>query len=132
MSFVDKDLLEPGCSVLLHNKVRTSHLSQPIDCPYLCVHTSADLALSSFRCAQIQCCIRSISLVSSSTPQRALLVISAHICSVRLACDLLRFLKPVCQRGLVSALCSSSPLVFCSSIGAVGGRYPVRRGRPAR
>jgi hypothetical protein len=24
MSFVDKDLLEPGCSILLHNKVRSS------------------------------------------------------------------------------------------------------------
>lgn len=26
LSFVDKDLLEPGCSVLLHNKVRPSRL----------------------------------------------------------------------------------------------------------
>ncbi len=48
MSFVDKDLLEPGCSVLLHNKVRNP----------------ASLHFCRSRCAQIQCHLSSISLLS--------------------------------------------------------------------
>lgn len=64
MSFVDKDLLEPGCSVLLHNKVRNP----------------ASLHSCRSRCVQIQCHLSSILLLSLAAT--VIFALSAMLCHI--------------------------------------------------